>query len=59
MKPKVQNPKDKKSGFIYSYQCGDIAYDEEYIGETSRTLAVPSMCTTSLLDIHQHQITST
>ena len=27
-----------KSGVIYSYQCGDIACDEEYIGETSRTL---------------------
>ena len=38
MKPKDQDPKDKKSGFIYSFQCGDIACSEEYIGETSRTL---------------------
>ena len=38
MKPKAQDPKDKKSGVIYSYQCGDIACDEKYIGETSRAL---------------------
>ena len=38
MKPKDQDHKDKKSVIIYSYQCGDIAYNEEYIGETSRTL---------------------
>ena len=36
--PKDQDHKDKKSGVIYSYQCGDIACGEEYIGETSRTL---------------------
>ena len=38
MKPKDKDPKDQKSGVIYSYQCGDIACGEEYIGETSRTL---------------------
>ena len=38
MKPKDQDLKDKKSGVIYSYQCEDIACDEAYIGETSRTL---------------------
>ena len=38
MKPKDQDPKDKKSGVIYSFQCGDIACSEEYIEETSRTL---------------------
>ena len=38
MKPKDQDPKDKKSGVIYSFQCGEIAFNEEYIGETSRTL---------------------
>ena len=38
MKPKDQDPKEKKSGIIYSYQCTNIACDEEYIGETSRTL---------------------
>ena len=38
VKPKDQDPKKKKSGVIYSYQCGEIAWDEEYIGETSRTL---------------------
>ena len=38
MKPKDQAPKDKKSGVIYSYQCGDIACGEKYIWETSRTL---------------------
>ena len=38
MRPKDQDPKDKKSGVIYSYQCNSIACDEEYIGETARTL---------------------
>ena len=38
MKPKDQDPKDKKSGVIYSYQCTNIACNEEYIGETARTL---------------------
>ena len=38
MKPKDQDPKEKKSGIIYSYQCNNIACDEEYIGETVRTL---------------------
>ena len=38
MKPKDQDPKNKKSGVIYSFQCNHIAYNEEYIGETARTL---------------------
>ena len=38
MKPNDQDPKDKKSGVIYSYQCGDIACGYEYVRETSRTL---------------------
>ena len=38
VKPKVQDPKDKESGFIYSYQCGEVACNEEYIGETGKTL---------------------
>ena len=38
MKPKDQDPKDKKSGVIYSFQCNNIACDKEYIGETARTL---------------------
>ena len=38
MKPKDQDPKDSKSGIIYSYQCQHIDCDEEYIGETSRSL---------------------
>ena len=37
-KPKDRDPKGQKSGVIYSYQCGNIACSEEYIGETSRTL---------------------
>ena len=28
---------ENKSGTIYWFQCGDLACDEEYIGETSRT----------------------
>ena len=38
MKPKAQDPKDNKSGIIYSYQCNHLDCDEEYIGKTSRTL---------------------
>ena len=26
-----------KTGVIYWFQCGDLAHDEEYTGETSRT----------------------
>ena len=37
-KPKDQDPKEKKSGAIYSFQCNHIACDEEYIGETAGTL---------------------
>ena len=38
IKPKDQDPKEKKSGVIYSYQCKHLACNEEYIGETARTL---------------------
>ena len=38
MKPKDKDPKDSKSGVIYSYQCPHLDCNEEYIGETSRTL---------------------
>ena len=38
MKPKDQDPKERKSGVIYSFQCNHIACNEEYIGETARTL---------------------
>ena len=38
MKPKDQDPKDKRSGVIYSYQDRNIVCGEEYIVETSRTL---------------------
>ena len=37
-KPKDQDPKDNKSGLIYSYKGQDIACREENIGETARTL---------------------
>ena len=36
MKSKDQDPKEKKSGIIYSFQCKHIACDEEYIGENSK-----------------------
>ena len=38
MKPKDQDPKEKKSGVIYSFQCKHITCNEEYIEETARTL---------------------
>ena len=34
---KPTSEESNKSGAIYWFQCGDLAYDEEYIGETSRT----------------------
>ena len=37
-KPKDQDPRNNKSGVIYSYQCNHLDCDEEYIGETSRTI---------------------
>ena len=36
VKPKDQDPIDKKSGTIYVYQCGELACNKEYIRETSR-----------------------
>ena len=36
--PKDKDPTDRESGAIYWYHCGDLMCDEEYIGETSRTL---------------------
>ena len=38
VKPKDLDPMDTNSGAIYMYQCGEPACNEEYIGETSRTL---------------------
>ena len=38
VKPKDQDPKEKKNGAIYMYQCGELTCNEEYIWETSRTL---------------------
>ena len=38
VRPKDQDPKEKKSGIIYSYQFRAINCGEEYIGETSMTL---------------------
>ena len=35
--PKDKDPMMKKSGIIYSYKCGRVECDEEYIGESSRT----------------------
>ena len=34
---KDKDPMVNQSGAIYWYQCGDLHYDDEYIGETSRT----------------------
>ena len=38
MKPKDTDPKDSKSGLIYSYKCPELDCNEEYIGETGWTL---------------------
>ena len=36
--PKDKDPMLKKSGVIYSYKCGRVECDEEYIVESSRTV---------------------
>ena len=36
--PKDKDPMVNQSGAIYWYQCGDLGCNDEYIGETSRTL---------------------
>ena len=38
IKPKDKEPKEKKSGVIYCYQCAALDCGEEYIRETSSTL---------------------
>ena len=38
MHPKDKDSRDNKSGVIYSLQCNNITCNEEYIGETARTL---------------------
>ena len=38
MKPKDPDPKDNRSGLIYSYRCPQLDCNDEYIGETGRTL---------------------
>ena len=35
--PKDKDPIQEKSGVIYRYKCDRVEYDEEYIGESSRT----------------------
>ena len=37
MAPKDKDPMMKISGVIYSYKCGRVDCDEEYIGESSRS----------------------
>ena len=38
MAPKDKYPITKKSGIIYRYKCNRVECDDEYIGESSRTL---------------------
>ena len=38
MKPKDQDPKEKKGMVIYSFQCNHIACNEEYIGKQQEPL---------------------
>ena len=37
MAPKDQDPILRKSGVIYSFKCGRVDCEEEYIGESSRS----------------------
>ena len=38
VRPKDKDPKDCQSNVIYSYKCKEVHCNEEYIGESSRTL---------------------
>ena len=38
VRPKDQDPRGCRSNIIYSYQCGEVNCDEEYIGEISKTV---------------------
>ena len=38
VRPKDQNPTEKKSGAVYMYQCVELACDEKYLGEISTTM---------------------
>ena len=68
VKSKDQDPKEKQSGVIYRYQCGEIMCNEEYIGrhpgllgnDTGNTQRnpLPSMCTAYKLDTIPHQTIS-
>ena len=55
LKPKDQDPKDKKGGVIYSFQCNHIACNE-YIVETARTLEKDARNTSNnpLLSMHTY-----
>ena len=64
MKPKDQDPKEMRSGVIYSFQCNHIPCNEEYIGETGRTLGErckehlnhhPHPCAHMTNRIHHHR----
>ena len=35
--PRTKTPWSTKSGAIYWFQCGDLTFDDECVGETSRT----------------------
>ena len=69
VKPKDQDPKEKKSGVIYSYQCGTINHGEEYIGkppgpwvnaaESISRIPPPYMCTAYTPVISSAQTNST
>ena len=38
MKPTDTDLRDSKGGLIYSYKCPQLDCDDEYVGETGRTL---------------------
>ena len=38
MSPKDKDEMANKSSIIYSYSCGELGCDEEYVGESGRTL---------------------
>ena len=38
MSPKDKDEMTNKSSIIYSYCCGELDCDEEYVGESGRTL---------------------
>ena len=56
VKPKDQDPKDKKSGVIYNYKCGETVCNEEYMGRHPGPWGKDTGSTSSNPPIHVYSL---